>query len=36
MIKSSLCDYSDGRIHVKGTITIPNTEAAGAAADNVN
>ena len=23
MIRSSLCDYSDAHIHVKGTITIP-------------
>ena len=29
MIKSSLCNYSDAYIHVKGTITIPNTAAAG-------
>ena len=29
MIKSSLCNYSDAYIHVKGTITIPNTATAG-------
>ena len=29
MIKSSLCNYSDAYIHVKGTITISNTAAAG-------
>ena len=26
MIKSSLCDYSDAYIHVKGTVTVSNTE----------
>ena len=36
MLKSSLCDYIDACILVKGTITVPNTAAAGAAADNVN
>ena len=25
MIRSSLCDYSHAYVHVKGTITIPNT-----------
>ena len=30
MLKSSLCDYSDAYIHVKGTITIPNTVTAAA------
>ena len=28
MLKSSLCDYSHAYILVKGTITVPNTEAA--------
>ena len=28
MITSNLCDYSDEYIHVKRTITIPNTAAA--------
>ena len=36
MLKSSLCDHSDAYIHVKETITIPITAAAGAAANNVN
>ena len=36
MLKSSLCDYSDVYILVKGTTTIPNTTAAGTAANNVN
>ena len=36
MIRSSLCDYSDAYILVKGTITIPNTAAAGAAVNNTN
>ena len=35
-IRSSLCDYSDAYILVKGTITIPNTAAAGAAVNNTN
>ena len=36
MIRSSLWDYNDAYIHVKGTITVPNTAPAGAAADNAN
>ena len=36
MIRSSLCDYSDANILVKGTITIPNTATAGAAVNNTN
>ena len=37
MIKSSLCDYSDAYIHVKGTITVNNTAAAADAdANNTN
>ena len=36
MLKSSLCDYSDAYILVKGTITINNTAAAGADANNTN
>ena len=36
MIKSSLRDYSDACIHVKETITVPNTADAGAAANNDN
>ena len=30
MLKSSLCDYSDAYILVKGTITVINTGAADA------
>ena len=36
MLKSSLCNYSDTCIHIKGTITIPNTVVAGAATNNIN
>ena len=36
MLKSSLCDYSDAYILVKGTITVNNTSAADAAANNTN
>ena len=36
MLKSSLCDYSDAYILVKGTVSINNTAAAGAAANNTN
>ena len=36
MFKSSLCDYSDAYILVKGTITVNNTAAQGAAPNNVN
>ena len=36
MLKSSLCDYSDAYILVKGTITVNNTTAQGAAANNTN
>ena len=36
MLKSSLCDYSDAYILVKGTITVNNTAAAGAAVNNTN
>ena len=35
MLKSSLCDYSDAYIFVKGTISVNNT-ADGAAANNIN
>ena len=30
MLKSSLCDYSDPYIHVKGTIKVPNTATTNA------
>ena len=33
MLKSSLCDYSDPYILVKGNISVNNTAAAGAAAN---
>ena len=36
MIRSSLCDYCDAYILVKGTITVPNTAAADADANNTN
>ena len=36
MIRSSLCNYSDAYILVKGTITDPNTVAAGVAVNNTN
>ena len=36
MLKSSLCDYSDGYILVKGTIPVNNTTAADADANNTN
>ena len=36
MLRSRLCDYSDAHILVKGNITVNNTAAAGAAANNTN
>ena len=36
MLKCSLCDYSDAYILVKGTITVNNTAAADADANNTN
>ena len=36
MLKSSLCDYSDVYVFVKGTITVDDTSDAGAAANNTN
>ena len=36
MLKSSLCDYSDAYILVKGTIAANNTAAADADANNIN
>ena len=36
MLKSSLCDYSDTYILVKGTISVTNTAAEGVAANNIN
>ena len=34
MLKSSLCDYSDAYILVKGTISVNNTAVAGPAVNN--
>ena len=36
MLKSSLSDYRDAYILVKGTISVNNTAADGAAANNTN
>ena len=36
ILKSSLCDYSDANILVKGSITVNNTAAADADANNTN
>ena len=36
MLKSSLCDYSDAYILVEGTITVNNTAAVYADANNTN
>ena len=36
MLRSSLCDCSDAYILVKGNISVNNTAAAGAAANNTN
>ena len=36
MLRSSLCDYSDAYILVKGNIALNNTVGAGAAANNTN
>ena len=36
VLKSSLCDYRDAYIFVKGAITVNNTAAAGADAKNTN
>ena len=36
MLRSSLCDYSDTYILVKGTIAAVNTAAAGEAANNAD
>ena len=34
--RSSLCDYGDAYILVKGTILVPNTAVAGAGINNTN
>ena len=36
MLKSSLCDYSDAYILIKGTITVNNTAAADTDANDIN
>ena len=36
MLKSSLCDYGDAYILVKGTMTVGDTSAVGANANNTN
>ena len=36
MLRSSLCDYGDAYILVKGNLTVNNTAADGAAANNIN
>ena len=36
MLRSSLCDYSDASILIKGNISVNNTAAEGAAANNIN
>ena len=36
MIRWNLCDYSHAYIFVKGTLTVPNTTAAGAAVNNTD
>ena len=36
MIRSHICDCSDTYIHVKGTITVPDTSEQSKPASNVN
>ena len=36
MLRSSLCDYNNAYILLKGTVTVLNTTSAGAAANNAN
>ena len=36
MLRSILCDYTDAYILIKRTMTVPNTEDAGAAVNNTN
>ena len=36
MLRSSLCDYSDAYMLVKGNISVNNTAAADADANNIN
>ena len=36
IIRSNFCDYSDTFLHVKATITVPNTAAFAAPVSNAN
>ena len=36
MIRLNLCDYSDAYIHVKATITVPNTATPAVSVNNTN
>ena len=36
MLSSTICDFSDAHILVKKTITVEDTSAAAAAANNAN
>ena len=36
MIRLNLCDYSDAYIHVKATITVPNTATPAVPVNNTN
>ena len=36
MIRPNLCDFSDACIHLKSTVTVPNTEAAAEPVNNTN
>ena len=36
MIRSTLCDYNDAYILVKGTISVQNTKAQGTAVNDTN
>ena len=36
MIRPNLCDFSDACIHLKSTVTVPNTESAAEPVNNTN
>ena len=36
MLRSSLCDYSDAYILVKGNVTVNKTAGVGAVVNNIN
>ena len=36
MIRLNLCNYSDVYLHIKATITVPNTAATAAPVNNTN